>query len=178
MIDFKRLFWGREKMMKIILATPADAKLLESLAYPIWRQHYTPIIGAQQVEYMLAKFQSSEAIKLQMSQGIDYYIVSQGDKNAGYYSLDYKSGHLFISKFYLGVQFRGQGIAHAMLKEIEKEASKKEISQLKLTVNKYNPAYQAYLKLGFKNTKSIVVDIGQGFIMDDFVMVKKIVLNK
>ncbi len=51
---------GKIKAVKVV-----GKKLIpvvESLAYSIWREHYTPIIGRHQVEYMLEKFQSKEAL--------------------------------------------------------------------------------------------------------------------
>ena len=36
------------------------------IAAEIWTEHFTPIIGSEQVEYMLNKFQSSQAITRQI----------------------------------------------------------------------------------------------------------------
>ena len=45
--------------------TSDDFQTLEDLATIIWTEHYTPIIGIEQVAYMLDKFQTSEAMKKQ-----------------------------------------------------------------------------------------------------------------
>ena len=45
------------------------------LAHSIWNQHYTPIIGKEQVDYMLANFQSEQAIKEQMDEGYRYFLT-------------------------------------------------------------------------------------------------------
>jgi ribosomal protein S18 acetylase RimI-like enzyme len=39
-----------------------------------------------------------------------------------------------------------------------------------LNVNRFNPAVSFYEKYGFRTVKEEVIDIGQGFVMDDFVM--------
>jgi ribosomal protein S18 acetylase RimI-like enzyme len=43
-----------------------------------------------------------------------------------------------------------------------------------LNVNKYNSAIQFYHKIGFEIAKEEVIDIGNGFVMDDYVMEKQL----
>ncbi|TQV86626.1 GNAT family N-acetyltransferase [Aliikangiella coralliicola] len=161
-------------MVEIKLATTDDASLLEKVARPIWQEHYEPIIGLEQVEYMLDKFQSREVITEQIEQGFEYFIVSHDKAPVGYMSVEKREKSLFISKFYLNSSVRGKGIGKVMLNKVHQLAKEKECNQLELTVNKYNPAYQIYLKLGFENRESIQIDIGSGFIMDDYRMIKPI----
>jgi predicted lactoylglutathione lyase len=54
-----------------------------------------------------------------------------------------------------------------VINEAEKNASK----LLHLNVNKQNPAVQFYVKCGFEIEKEVVLDIGNGFVMDDYIMV-------
>ena len=45
-----------------------------------------------------------------------------------------------------------------------------ELSKITLTVNKYNlPAICIYEKVGFNRVDSIETDIGNGYVMDDYV---------
>ena len=53
---------------------------VEALAFEIWHEHYIPIIGVKQVEYMLKKFQSQEAISEQIEEGCSYYLIKAGDE--------------------------------------------------------------------------------------------------
>lgn len=161
-------------MIKIIKTGTQDCHDLAILARSIWLEHYTPIIGIDQVEYMLGKFQNEQAIKDQILDGVDYYLVKSNQHNIGYMALKQRANHLFISKFYLAEACRGQGIAHLMLNKVKEIALSMGLEKLELTVNKYNFAYQAYLKMGFENIDSIETDIGNGYIMDDYVMVKAV----
>jgi len=161
-------------MIKITSATTKEAALIEEIAAPIWQEHYTPIIGSDQVEYMLRKFQSAAAIKAQMTAGYHYLIVYCDNQPAGYMAVEKRDRSLFISKFYLNANFRGRGIARNMLAKIDELAQKENCQQLELTVNKFNPAYDIYLKLGFENVEAIQIDIGNGYIMDDYRMVKNL----
>ncbi|TQV75416.1 GNAT family N-acetyltransferase [Aliikangiella marina] len=161
-------------MTEFKIATAADAKLIEALAAPIWREHYTPIIGSEQVEYMLNKFQNEKAVKDQIAAGYLYTIVIVDKEHAGYIAVEIRDNKLFLSKFYLHADYRGKGIARDMLDFVDQSAKDNNCHQIELTVNKYNPAYEIYLKLGFENVESIVMDIGNGYVMDDYRMIKNI----
>jgi len=146
-----------------------------NIAKPIWHQHYDPIIGVQQVNYMLDKFQSEHAIKSQLAEGYLYFQVSDLDEVVGYFSIQVSDDvDLFISKFYLLEKTRGKGFGKTMLSFIENFAKENACKQIKLTVNKHNPAYEIYLKLGFVKYDSAEFDIGGGYIMDDYLMSKTI----
>ena len=45
-------------------------------------------------------------------------------------------------------------------------------SALELNVNKNNPAIHFYKKLDFVISRQEVIDIGNGFVMDDYVMTR------
>jgi diamine N-acetyltransferase len=87
------------------------------LASAIWTDHYVPLIGQKQVDYMLAKFQSEEAIKTQLSEGYEYYIVSHNGQRAGYMAIvpDEDAGMLLISKLYVLTAKRGRGFGRKRL---------------------------------------------------------------
>ncbi|MGX5173410.1 GNAT family N-acetyltransferase [Aliikangiella sp. IMCC44653] len=161
-------------MLKIEKARPQDSARIAMLAKPIWQEHYTPIIGAKQVNYMLEKFQSEEAIAAQINQNFAYYLVSYENQAAGYFATQKRDAHLFISKFYLLSVFRGLGLGKKMMRYVENLAQQQDCSHLELTVNKFNPAYQIYLKLNFVVKEAIQIDIGNGFIMDDYRMLKSL----
>jgi len=152
-----------------------DIDAVARLARPIWFEHYSPIIGESQVEYMLNKFQSQQAIASQISEGYQYFQVTFSDKLVGYFSLQERDrASLFIGKFYLSKNTRGKGIGRSMLAYIESLANELSCQSIDLTVNKNNPAYEIYLKLGFINQGSAQFDIGNGYIMDDYLMSKSL----
>ena len=63
-----------------------DLLAIEELACIIWREHYIPIVGREQVEYMLDKFQSAESMKEQIEEGSFYYILKLEEQYIGYLS--------------------------------------------------------------------------------------------
>jgi ribosomal protein S18 acetylase RimI-like enzyme len=157
----------------IAVTGPAEIALVAELADTIWREHYTPIIGGDQVNYMLDKFQSAEAIQNQIDEGASYSLLLYQGKPEGYLSYYLKEDELFLSKIYVKKTMRGKGLGGKMMDFIQDEAAKNGLKQISLTVNKNNAkTIAAYLKLGFRKIKPLVMDIGNGFVMDDFLMEK------
>lgn len=156
-----------------------DSQIAEtaSLARDIWQDHYTPIIGAEQVSYMLATFQSEQAIRKQIEDGYEYYLITCDQQKTGYVAVipDANSSTLMISKIYVLKSERGKGIGKKTLEFVESLAVERQLDTLWLTVNKNNSRSIAwYEQMGFTNSGSLVQDIGEGFVMDDFRMEKKL----
>jgi ribosomal protein S18 acetylase RimI-like enzyme len=153
--------------------TNPDFKQIESLGTIIWTEHYTPIIGSEQVSYMLEKFQSESAVKRQIQEGTDYYIIKHQNITVGYLSFYKKEDSLFLSKLYVLGTERGIGIGKAAMSFLEKKRMEIACKSISLTVNKYNTnSIKAYEKMGFEKIESVVMDIGNGYVMDDYVMKK------
>lgn len=148
---------------------------LAELAGVIWTEHYTPIIGTDQVGYMLSRFQSAERILDDITaNGYRYFIVYDGARPAGYFAVrpEPDKNGLFLSKFYLEKSSRGRGISRIMLNRILEIADEARLDHIWLTVNKYNAtSVKIYEKLGFRIIEDIVTDIGNGFVMDDYKMI-------
>ena len=142
----------------------------------IWREYYTPLIGAAQVEYMLEHLQSVDAMTRQIAEeNYRYYGVLCDGELAGYYAAKPAGdGCVFLSKFYVAAGFRGRGLGREMLDHLIDAARATGANTIRLTVHKYNRTVELYRKLGFAITEDIVADIGNGFVMDDYVMEKSI----
>ena len=163
--------------------TEAESAVISALAGEIWREHYTPIIGVQQVEYMLAKFQSPEQIYADIKESGYVYFTAKCEKHneqdepLGYCAVQPKGGHLFLSKIYVKTGQRGRGIARSFMSEAYALCRwEYGLDKIRLTVNKNNEkAIAVYQKWGFETVDSVKTDIGEGFFMDDYVMEKQMV---
>ena len=154
------------------LETSNDFRQLEPFAASIWEHHYTPIIGADQVAFMLNKYQSAQAMFDQFSAGYKYAVVISGGQKAGYFAYDGKAEkEVFISKLYIHKDFRRRGLGRRILDFISKEARVLGCKAMTLSVNKDNSnSIQFYIAYGFQAIKAQKVAIGEGFYMDDYVM--------
>lgn len=162
-------------MTEITLATPNDYKEIADLGFIIWNEHYTPIIGSEQVAYMLDKFQSEKAIQQQVKEGFEYYLITFETVPVGYICVKKKRDTLFLSKIYVLSDYRGKKIGKTAMQFVERRANTLHCNSIELTVNKYNVnSIKAYEKLGFKTVEALVMDIGNGFVMDDYRMVKNL----
>ena len=95
--------------------------------------------------------------------------------NVGYISIRKEKEWLFLSKIYVLSDYRGNKIGKTAMQFIEEKAKSYHLKTIMLTVNKNNTnSIKAYEKLGFINVGSVVKDIGNGFVMDDYQMVKRL----
>ncbi|WP_345971571.1 MULTISPECIES: GNAT family N-acetyltransferase [Sulfurimonas] len=156
------------------VTTPEQAALCASLAETIWREFYTPIIGAEQVEYMLRSFQSADAINAQMQNGYHYTLLYDGETAVGYCATVPEDDVLKVSKLYVLQTQRGKGGGRLMLEHCAAEAKAGGFKRLLLTVNRHNPSVAFYEHEGFTNAGPLVQGIGGGFVMDDYVMVRPV----
>ncbi|WP_201005434.1 GNAT family N-acetyltransferase [Paenibacillus glycanilyticus] len=157
--------------------TADQITLVARLAGQIWREHYVSMITIEQIDYMIEKFQSVSAITDQIrNQGYEYYLLQQQDGSAaGYLSIRVDNGKLFLSKFYVSKEHRGRGYASQAMAFIEQLCKERGLSHIWLTVNRDNASSIAvYEKKGFVNVREQVADIGNGYVMDDFIMEKEI----
>jgi len=162
--------------VKIIpVSTNNDIQRVADLAREIWTQHFTAIIGASQVNYMLTNFQSPTAIKSQIRDGAEYYLAQVESEWVGYIGLipDFEQNKMMLSKFYVKNTSQGKGVGHSLLAFIENKCRLEKFSSIWLTVNKFNvDTITWYKHRGFSIIEKTKKDIGAGFFMDDYLMEK------
>ncbi len=152
------------------VTTKEQIEQTAQLASEIWHQHFTPIIGAAQVEYMLKKFQSAGAMTRQIADEGYTYLIALGDDGSavGYTAFHPDGNRMFLSKLYVKKEYRGNGISRQILNEIIKRSN--GLCGIYLTVNKHNDTTIAiYKHMGFRLIDSVVTDIEGGFVMDDYI---------
>ena len=153
----------------------SDLALIENIANTIWHEHYTPIIGTEQVKYMLDKFQSANTMQEQIDKGYQYFLINYNDNTVGYLSFEKRENALFLSKIYLLKNERGKGIGRTAMEFVISAAKGLSCTKVSLTVNRFNQnSIRAYESAGFEKKGELVQDIGNGFVMDDYLMEKTI----
>lgn len=145
--------------------------MLSAKATAIVREHFDPIIGTAQNDYMLKKFQSEEAIRGQFDHGYRYYWVEDDSEKVGFMAFFPISGKMYLSKFYVAKEFRGRHLAAKMLAFIVEKSKEENLSAIYLNVNRGNyDTIAIYEHLGFRIVRQEKNDIGGGFYMDDHVL--------
>ena len=161
--------------------TAADFETLARLGEAIWRAHYTKIISSAQIDYMLAERYTPDKLRLYLNADDRWLMMLRIDSRAvGYcsYALtddpgEMKPGEMKLEQLYLLPELHGKGLGRLMLRHVEEQARVRGRSTLTLQTNKRNAAAIAfYRKAGFTVREEAVFDIGNGFVMDDYVMEK------
>jgi diamine N-acetyltransferase len=162
--------------MNIRKATPSDYEFIYKIALITWEATYSSILLEAQFNYMMNLMYSREAIETQMTvKGHQFYMVE--DETAtpfGFcsYEINNEPGKTKIHKLYILPQTHGKGAGRALVSLVEHAANNNGNTSIILNVNRFNPAYDFYLKVGFLNRGEVNVDIGNGYLMEDYLMEK------
>lgn len=158
---------------------PADFDALAKLARTIWLAHYITIVTKEQIEYMLGSRFAPENLQRYVDASDRWMeVLSVDDELVGYcsYALTSTPGEMKLEQLYLLPSLHGRGLGKHMLDHVERRAREAHCRVLMLTVNKRNEkAIRVYQLAGFRVREEIVIDIGSGFVMDDYVMEKALV---
>jgi GNAT superfamily N-acetyltransferase len=158
--------------------TEADVDALVALARAIWLAHYPAIIGMPQIEYMLAQRYSPVTVRAELREsGLWWDKLMVGGVMAGFASYFLaQAGEMKLDKLYVHPRHQRCGYGGRMIERAGQVARARGCSRLVLAVNKHNEtAIAAYLKHGFLIAGATVKDIGSGFVMDDYVMVRALI---
>ena len=168
----------------IPVRSAADQERLADIAGAIWREYWPALIGADQTEYMIEQFQSLPAIRRDMAENAYEYwflVATEADEDGeekrivgftGGYD-EPETNRFFISKIYLLADARGHGYARRVIEFYEDLCFARRLDAMYLTVNKGNDlGIRAYEGTGFRTIDAVETDIGEGYIMDDYIMEK------
>ncbi|MEX0960850.1 MAG: GNAT family N-acetyltransferase [Burkholderiales bacterium] len=155
-----------------------DLEPIARLAREIWYRHYPGIITVAQIEYMLERRYSAQVMRRQLASRYTWWDkLETGGRLAGFasYETGEGNGDMKLDKLYVDQRFQGQGLGSTLLRHVESEAVRHGRHRLYLQVNKHNKrAIVAYLRNGYAIAEPVESDIGNGFVMDDYVMAKEI----
>ena len=160
--------------MHIRRAQRQELPILETLARQIWPSTYAQIISQAQINFMLDWMYSTKTLQEQLEAGHEFYILNTDGSDIGFMALEWvehqSTTELKINKLYVLPSLQGKGAGRALINNAIERAQANKASSIFLQVNKANEAKNFYLKLGFEIREEAVFDIGNGFIMDDYIM--------
>lgn len=173
-----RLRAAPENRARIEPLAAGDVERLAALAREIWYAHYPAIISVAQIEYMLAERYRAEVVLAELRRdGVwwDKLIVAGAIEGFASYFLTGTPGEMKLDKLYVHPRLQRRGYGGMMIARASEVARRRGCDRLVLAVNKNNrSAIDAYLKHGFRIADTAVKDIGGGFVMDDYIMVKPV----
>jgi GNAT superfamily N-acetyltransferase len=160
-------------MLSIKNAGASDIPPIRELAMQVWPQTYTPILGPEQVAYMLALFYTPASLEKQMAEPEHQFIICYNDNEpVAFAAWSPIAPHIFkLHKIYIIPGQQGKGIGRFIIDHIVREIRTQGATTLLLNVNIYNHAAKAfYAKTGFKHLRDEDIDIGSGYFMNDHVL--------
>jgi diamine N-acetyltransferase len=161
-------------MYNIRKATAEDITLIRELTLQVWPQTYAPILSQAQIDYMLEMMYSPASLEKQMRDGAQFIIVYENETAVGFASYQKAGDAVFkLHKIYVLPSQQGKGTGKWLIEYIINEVKKEYAAALQLQVNRHNKARNFYEKLGFTVVKECAFDIGNGYVMDDYVMEKR-----
>ncbi|KYP14007.1 GNAT family N-acetyltransferase [Flavihumibacter sp. CACIAM 22H1] len=153
-----------------------DIPTIGYLAHQIWPRVYSSIITDEQIAYMLTLMYSPDVLERQMKkEGIRFIMAEIDQQEVGFASYGKQEAATWkLHKLYVLPEMHGKGIGRALLDMVEEEVRTHEGAHLVLNVNKQNNAVRFYTSMGFEIETEVKLDIGNGFVMDDYIMGKDV----
>lgn len=165
-------------MITISEAGVSDIKTIQKITNITWPITYGEILSQTQLDYMLGLFYSEEALTKQIENKEQlFYLISDSESTIGFIGIEhnYKNEAITkIHKIYLLPETQGKGYGKIVFESIEKLALENNSTALLLNVNRFNTALNFYKKLGFEIKETVDIEIGNGYLMEDYVMGKKL----
>ncbi|MBL7811923.1 MAG: GNAT family N-acetyltransferase [Bacteroidetes bacterium] len=156
--------------MQFRTALPADIPAIHDLARKIWNQHYPAIIGQEQVNYMLQKIYNADSLKQQMQEGQHFFLIELEKNPVGFLSFSVQNENIFLNKFYIDTSLHRKGLGRLSFQRFLGMIP--DAFEIRLQVNRQNyTAINFYFKMGFVIEKVADFDIGDGYFMNDFIMI-------
>ena len=165
-------------MITISEATIKDIKVIREIAFKTWPVTYGEILSKAQIDYMLDLFYSEETLTDKLVNiGHDFLVLKENEICLGFASYEHhylNSNCTRLHKLYFLPEYQGKGMGKLMLDKIVALAKENRSDKLSLNVNRFNKAYVFYQKMGFEIIAEEDISIGQGYLMEDYIMEKQL----
>ena len=159
--------------MTISIATKSQLIIVQELTYKIWPTAYRTILSSEQLEFMMNKFYEISYLENQFQNGQVFLLAEENGIYYGFASYELNcdaSNKTKIHKLYVLPETQGKGLGKLFVEKISTIAKENNNQGIFLNVNRYNIAVHFYEKIGFKKTETIDIEIGNGYLMEDYIM--------
>lgn len=161
---------------------------IERLARRIVPDFYSTFFGRATGEYLVESGHTAVALAIQADRGYRHYLIEDDGKPVGYFSLGpaaagsavsrggkTREGSVLLSHFYVLPEFRGKGLGHLAMKHIDAQVVEMGARRIELFVLRENSAaVELYRKNGFVVAKEVLTRLGNGAILEDYLMCKEV----
>ena len=164
-------------MITIFQASIKDIPIIQEIAYKTWPNTYGSILSKAQLEYMMDLMYSDESLLEQFKTKPLFFLAYEDDVCLGFASCEpnYLNNKVTrLHKIYILPEAQGKGVGNALVHKVIFIAKENQSVVISLNVNKFNKAVTFYKKIGFVVASEEDLDIGNGYLMEDYKMELKI----
>ncbi len=164
-------------MLAISQLTKDDIIIVHQLANKIWPDAFKDILKPEQIEYMLDWMYNVNTLTEQAQTGHLFYMITLDGIPKGFVGLEPNfpdAGTLRIHKLYVETSDHGKGLGKALLEKTIEIGKELDVATINLNVNRFNAAVDFYKSHGFQIVKEENIDIGRGYLMEDYMMVLEV----
>ncbi|NDP28316.1 MAG: GNAT family N-acetyltransferase [Flavobacterium sp.] len=164
-------------MITISQATSKGIPIIQEIAHTTWPNAYGSILSNAQLDYMLDLMYSEESLLQQLNTKRLFFLAYEDDVCLGFTSCEnnYLNNKVTrIHKIYILPEAQGKGVGKLLIDKVITLAKENQSEVISLNVNKFNKAVSFYKKVGFEIVAEEDLDIGNGFLMEDYKMELKI----
>jgi GNAT superfamily N-acetyltransferase len=158
-------------------AAATDVEAILQIARETWWPTYEPILGKDQVAYMLDELYSTDKITTQVAEKQQTFLLLIEDgKPVGFaaYSPREEDADIYkLHKLYCLPVTQGKGYGKILINAVADKVKEAGKNTLDLNVNRYNKAKSFYEKMGFEVIYEEDIPIGS-YWMNDYVMRKEL----
>ena len=167
-----------EPAIEIRAAQRDELPIVQRLAHVIWHAHYPEIISEEQIDYMLARGYAIDALAEFLGgpdRGLELAVIDGEPAGFAAWTLIDDTTEAKLDKLYVLPARQRHGLGGQLIRHVIDCARAAGAATLILNVNKHNAqAIRAYERQSFAIREAVVNDIGNGFVMDDYVMARKL----
>lgn len=159
--------------MTIRTIAPSEVGIVHDLAHRIWPDTFSEILSPEQIEYMLEWMYNEQKLRDQILAGHQFAVIEEDGLPLGFIGMESNyqgSNALRIHKLYVLPDQQGKGLGKQLLTFADQEAKRLQQDRLHLNVNRFNKAVNFYTYAGFTIIQEENIDIGKGYLMEDYVM--------
>ncbi len=164
-------------MIRISQATITDIPLIQEIAHKTWPNTYGSILSQEQLDYMLDLMYSDESLLEQFKVKPLFFLAYEDDMCLGFTSCENNYLNTKVTrlhKIYILPEAQGKGVGNALIEKVVGLAKENQSEVVSLNVNKFNKAVSFYQKIGFEIASEEDLDIGDGYLMEDYKMELKL----
>lgn len=161
--------------MQIRAIDSSEIHIIQDLAQQIWPDTFGEILSKEQIAYMLNWMYSTETLTKQFYEGHHFFVYEENDIPLGFMGIELFADHqVKIHKLYVLPDTQGKGIGRNFIDFVKNWAKDHGAHTLFLNVNRFNKAVEFYKHIGMTISKTEDIDIGNGYLMEDYVMELKL----